>query len=219
MPPRSASRRYEPRIVIQERLEREYERLGPQYVRRAIVLQGHLLYPVVFFGVWFASAYVSMSLGQYFELALLGCGLQVAYTLVSDQVVKRLIVPVERWHEAPDDQQSAIDAWGAAAALPLAFVRRSFSRSLLGLSLWLLYAIWVAVFVWQLKLEVLTGLLVYAGVVVLVMYAVALRYFGAERIVRPSSVTWRLTRPVTWSGRRAVSPCVRGCSSRCPRST
>src|SRR5215218_1357896 len=53
-----------------------------------------------------------MSLGQYFELALLGCGLQLAYTLVSDQVVKRLIVPVERWHEAPDDQQSAIDAWG-----------------------------------------------------------------------------------------------------------
>src|SRR5436853_4422407 len=67
----------------------------------------------------------------------------------------------------------------------MAFVLRSFSWSLLGLSLWVIYAIWVAVFVWQLKLHVLTGLLVYGGVVVLIMYAVALRYFSTERIVRP----------------------------------
>jgi adenylate cyclase len=171
--------------VIQQRLERAYERLGPRYVRRAILIQGQLLYPVVFFGAWIASAYVPMSLRQYVELALLGCALQFAYTLVSDQAIKRLTVPIERWHESPDDEQRALDAWGAAAELPMAFVRRSFSWSLLGVSLWVIYAIWVAVFVWQLKLHVLTGLLVYGGVVVLIMYAVALRYFSTERIVRP----------------------------------
>ena len=171
--------------MIEQRLQRAYERLGPRYVRRAVRVQGHLLYPVVFVGVWLVSAYVPMSLRQYLELALLGCALQFGYTLVSDRVIERLTAPIERWHEAPDDPELGLGAWEAASSLPLAFVRRTFSRSALGLSLWVLYVIWVAVFVWQLELQVLTGLLVYAGVVVLIVYAAALRYFGAERIVRP----------------------------------
>src|SRR3954471_1194415 len=166
-------------------LEREYRRLGPEYIPRAIFVQGQLLYPVVFVGVLLVSAYVPMSTGLYLRLAFLGCALQFVYTFVSTREVRRLARPVAAWLDEREDPDRACDAWEAASSLPLTFVRRTFSRSWLGVSLWDLYALWVGYFTWQLDLALTTGLLVYAGVVVLILYALALRYFGVEQTVRP----------------------------------
>jgi adenylate cyclase len=171
--------------MLESLLEREYQRLGPEYIPRAIFVQGQLLYPAVFLGVLLVSAYVPMSFDLYLRLALLGCGLQFVYTLISTREVRRIARPVAEWLVHRDDQKRAGPAWRAASSLPLAFVRRTFSRSSLGISLWILYALWVGYFTWQLDLALTTGLLVYAGVVVLILYALALRYFGVEQTVRP----------------------------------
>jgi adenylate cyclase len=171
--------------MLESFLERAYRRRGADYVPRAVFIQGHLLYPVVFLGVAMVSAYVPMSLWLYVRLSVLGCALQFVYTLISARVVERLNSPIADWLASRHDEKRALDAWRAATSLPQAFVRRTFSRSWLGLSLWLMYLVWVAYFIWQVKLDVLTGVLIYAGVVVLILYAVALRYFGVERIVRP----------------------------------
>src|SRR4051794_2872635 len=132
--------------MLQRRLERLYAKRGATYVPRAVSLQGHLLYPFIIAGVWLVSAYVEMSFGEYVRLALLGCALQFAYTVVSGRVVRRLNEPIAAWFSDQDDPARAEAAWRAATDLPLRFVRRTFSRSSLGVSLWVLYGIWVAYF-------------------------------------------------------------------------
>src|SRR5213080_1330881 len=154
--------------MLQRLLERQYRRLGPTYVPRAISVQGHLLYPVVFLAVAMVSAYVHMSLGQYLRLALLGCALQFTYTLVSGRLVTRLSAPIADWLASPNDEVRAVAAWEAAISLPVAFIRRTFSRSPLGLWLGVMYAVWVGYFVWEVDLAVTTGLAVFAGAVVLI---------------------------------------------------
>jgi adenylate cyclase len=154
-------------------------------VPRAVAIQGHLLYPVVFVAVATVSAYVHMSLGQYLRLALLGCLLQLSYTLVSAPVIARLSRPIAFWLKAPDDPERAARAWEAAISLPAHFIRRTFSRSPLGLWLGVMYALWVGYFVWQVHLAASTGLLVFVAAIVLIMYAAALRFFGVEQILRP----------------------------------
>src|SRR4051794_23250624 len=127
--------------MLESLLEREYRRLGPKYIPRAIFMQGQLLYPAVFLGVAMVSAYVPMSLGLYLRLALLGCALQFLYTLISTREVRRLTQPVGEWLDHRGDEGRAAAAWRAASSLALAFVRRTFSLSWLGVSLWLLYVV------------------------------------------------------------------------------
>src|SRR4051794_4138096 len=104
----------EERTVLQRFLEREYRRRGAGYVPHAVSFQGHLLYPIVLAGVWLISAYVHMSLGEYVRLALLGCALQFAYTVISGRVVRRLSEPVAAWLADRDDSARAEAAWRAA---------------------------------------------------------------------------------------------------------
>ena len=89
--------------MLQPRLERWYRRLGPEYVPRAVFVQGQLLYPVMLGAIAGVSAYVHMSLGQYLRLALLGCAFQFGYTLVSHPTVKRLSAPIAYWLERRED--------------------------------------------------------------------------------------------------------------------
>jgi hypothetical protein len=79
--------------LLRRLLDRRCRRLGRRYIPRAVGIQGHLLYPVVVLAVAMVSAYVHMSLGEYLRLALLGCLLQLWYTLLSVRIVARLSQP------------------------------------------------------------------------------------------------------------------------------
>jgi adenylate cyclase len=171
--------------MLQGLLERQYRRYGPAYIPRATIVQGLVICPLIFGGVWVVSAYVPMSFGQYVRLSLLGCALQVVYTLVSQRVVVELARPVTSWLEGARGERQTADAWQAAACLPWQFVRRTFAVSVLGVSLAVLYLIWIAYFASQVGLAFVTALLIYAGAVVLMAYTVLLRYFGVEQTVRP----------------------------------
>jgi adenylate cyclase len=171
--------------MLQRLLERSYRRLGARYVPRAILRQGVLVCPVVFGAIGVLSAYVSMSLAQYVRLSLVGGALQIGYTAVSQRVVNELARPIRPWVEGARDERETVAAWQAAACLPGEFVRRTFSLSMLGIWLAILYVVWVAYFAWQVHLALVTALLVYAGVAVLIAYTVSLRYFGVEQVVRP----------------------------------
>src|SRR5437763_8069732 len=170
--------------MLQALLERSYRRHGSRYIARAAFVQGNLVYALAVVGVAVVAAYVPMSLGVFVRLVLLGGLLQFAYTLVSQRTVVRLASPISTWIEGKRDDEQTVEAWCAATALPSEFVRRTFSGPL-GAFLFLMYVILVAYFAWQTHLSVSTAILVYAGIVVLVAYALALRYFGIEQTVRP----------------------------------
>jgi adenylate cyclase len=170
--------------MLRTLLERSYRRLGARYISRAVFFQGLLVWPVMFGAVAVLSAYVSMSLAQYLRLSILACALQLVYMTISHRVVTGLARPVARWLEGARDERDTEAAW-QAACLPWEFIRRTFSVSILGVGLAVLYLVWVAYFAWEVHLGFLTALLVYAGVVVLIAYAVSLRYFGVEQTVRP----------------------------------
>src|SRR3954467_14874772 len=171
--------------MLQPLLERQYRRLGGRYISRASLVQGLLVCPVMFGATAVVSAYVPMSLAQYLRLSLLGVALQIVYTAISQRVVVELARPVVDWVAGARDAQHGAAAWQAAACLPWEFVRRTFSVSRLGVSLIVLYLVWVVYFAWQVHLAFVTALLIYVGAVVLMAYTVSLRYFGVEQILRP----------------------------------
>src|SRR3954451_18871378 len=185
--------------MLQPLLERAYRRLGPRYIARAIFVQGVLVGPLIFGAVAVVSAYVPMSLAQYLRLSILGVALQIVYTVISQRVVVGFARPVVDWLDGARDDPQTAAAWQAAACLPWEFVRRTFSVSTLGVSLVLLYLVWVAYFASQVHLAFVTALLIYAAAVVLMGYTVTLRYFGVEQTLRPvlRDIAARIPNPTT----------------------
>src|SRR3954454_56065 len=171
--------------MLQPLLERQYRRLGGRYISRASLVQGLLVCPVMFGATAVVSAYVPMSLAQYLRLSLLGVALQIVYTVISQRVLVELAHSVVEWVDGARDDRQTDAAWRAAACLPWEFVRRTFSVSTLGVSLVLLYLVWVAYFASQLHLAFVTALLIYVAAVVLMGYTASLRYFGVEQTLRP----------------------------------
>jgi adenylate cyclase len=166
-------------------LERAYGRLGPAYLGRALFLQQQQLYPVILLMVGGLSAYVEMSLGEFVRLGLLACALQLLYSLLSVPVNRRLIRPVLEWQTGSRSDEATLAAWQAAASLPSEILRRGLFAPPLGLVLLGLYLVWSVYFVWELELPGYSALLFWAGAVILIMYAAALRFLGIERVVRP----------------------------------
>jgi len=104
--------------MVQRALERAYARLGVRYLPRAVFLQMQLVYPLMVVFVAALSLYVKMSVGDFVRLALLGCGLQLAYSLVTLRLTRRLNRPVAAWIEGARTEETTREAWRAAASFP-----------------------------------------------------------------------------------------------------
>jgi hypothetical protein len=87
--------------MLQPLLERGYRRLGPRYLLRALFLQMQLVYVVIVGMVALLSTYVEMSLGEFVRLALLACGLQLAYNVLDICVTRRLTAPLHATKKVP----------------------------------------------------------------------------------------------------------------------
>jgi class 3 adenylate cyclase len=165
-------------------LERAYRRLGPRYLVRALFLQQQMLYAVIVLVVAGLSAYVEMSLGEFLRLALLACGFQFLYSVLSLPLERRLSAPVAAWLEGARTEEGTTTAWRAAASLPWELIRRGFTEFPVNL-VWSFYLLWALYVGWELELPAYYALFMYVGAVVLLLYAVALRFFSAEQVVRP----------------------------------
>jgi len=164
--------------------ERAYRRLGPRYLERALFAQHLLLLQVIVIAVSGLSVYVEMSFGEFVRLALLGCALQLIYSLLTARVTRGLVRPIVDWQKGARSEGVTVDAWRAAASLPWETVRRWYT-SPLGLALWSFYLVWSLYMTWELELPAYSALLAYGGIVVLILYATALRFLGIEQVVRP----------------------------------
>jgi adenylate cyclase len=171
--------------MLQSVLERSYRRLGPRYLERAVFLQQQLVYLLLIGAIALLSLYVDMSLGEFLRLAAVGCLFQLVYSLLTRRVVRRVSRPVAEWQEGARSHEATITAWRVAASLPRELLRRGLVSLPLGPVLWAFFLLWCFYMAWELGLAAYWALLVYVPVVLVVCYGAALRFFGAERIVRP----------------------------------
>jgi adenylate cyclase len=171
--------------MLKALLERSYRKLGPRYLPRALFLQQQLVYGLLIGSVGLLSLYVDMTLEEFVRLALLGCALQLVYSLLTLAVNRRTTRPVADWLEGMRDEDATNAAWRVAACFPLEVLRRGLISPPLGPVLWSFFLLWSLYLVWELELPAYSVVPVYAGVLVVITYGAALRFFGAERIVRP----------------------------------
>src|SRR3954447_16155474 len=94
-----------------------------------------------------------MSSREFVALSLLGCGLQLVYSLLTIPAHRRATRPVNEWLSGDrSDPRATAEAWRAAARLPSQLVRRYFLSASLGLAVWSIYLLWSLCLVWELKL-------------------------------------------------------------------
>src|SRR5438874_2618562 len=167
------------------RLERAYRRHGSRYLVRALFLQQQQVYGLIVAAVALLSLYVDMSLGEFLRLAAIGCGFQLVYNLLSVAVYRRLSRPVAGWMEGERSEEATLAAWRAAASLPLEALRQGVFAPPLGPVLWSFFLLWSIYATWELELPAYSALLIFVSAVLLISYGVALRFFAAERVVRP----------------------------------
>src|SRR5206468_2767923 len=171
--------------TVNRLLLRAYHRLGERYLERAVFAQQQLVYPILVGAVALLSLYVDMSLGEFVRLALVGCGLQLAYSVLTFRLTRRLARPVAGWLRGSRTEEPTVAAWRAAASLPRDLLLRGLFSGPPALVLWSFFLTWCFYLAWELDLGITSALLVYLAVIVLVSYGGALRFFAAERIVRP----------------------------------
>jgi class 3 adenylate cyclase len=165
-------------------LDWAYRQYGPRYLERALFVQQQLVYVVIVLGVAIASLYAKMSLVQFGKLAALGCLLNFAFGFAAHRVIRRVTQPVTDWLAGDRSDESTATAWRVAASLPSELLRRELV-SRLGVLLWTVNLVWSAYLVWELGLPAYATALIYLGVMVYMCYYLALRFLGAERVIRP----------------------------------
>jgi class 3 adenylate cyclase len=159
-----------------------YRRLGPRYPAVGFSLATDVFYPVFVAGVALLAVWVPMTGGEFFRLALAAVLVQAVYNVLYVRFVMRLVRPVRAWLEGRRDPESSLTAWRAAASLPSDYVLR-FGRFgatfLVGLAVWCAYA------VWELDLDTVDFLAVFAAGTILLATATGLGFLLTERVVRP----------------------------------
>jgi adenylate cyclase len=171
--------------MLQRVLERSSRRLGPRYLERAVFLQQQLVYLLLIGAIALLSLYVDMSVGEFLRLAAVWCLFQLVYSLLTRRVVRRVSRPVAEWQKGARSHDATITAWRVAPSLPRELLRRGLISLPLGPVFWAFFLIWCFYMAWELGLAAYWALLVYVPVVLVICYGAALRFFGAERIVRP----------------------------------
>jgi class 3 adenylate cyclase len=157
------------------------KRFGPRYPRLIIALQFQVAYLVVAGGVWLLDLYVQLSTAQFWRIfAVAELAVLVENTLAIG-VVWRLLEPADPWLRGQRDARTALRAWRALAGTPLAFVRWGravpFLFNVVPISVFLTVELHAA---FRPSFFILA-----AGVSVVLLYGVFLRFFGLELVLRP----------------------------------
>jgi adenylate cyclase len=173
-----------PTGLLRRRLTLVYRRLRARYPRAVVLWVPQLALTNVVLGVAVLSLYVEMSLSEYLRIAGVGLAGMLAYNLVYARVARRELRPVEAWLDGSRAREEALQVWSVCAALPREMMRREWFSPLGGLGYAGLLA-WTVYTAWELDLPALTGALLLAGLVVLILYVQALRFLALEQALRP----------------------------------
>jgi adenylate cyclase len=142
-------------------------------------LQFAVTHLVLLAGVGLLSLYEPLSSSQFWVLTAVSQATVVIDNLLSFRLTRKLWAPFRRWERGERDRDTTVAAWLALATLPLQYVRNA--RRYLPFS----YPSLMAFFTWELRLPWYGFfVLVVVGSVVLA-YALILRFFMMEVVVRP----------------------------------
>jgi class 3 adenylate cyclase len=169
------------RPVQRSLLSWAFRRFGPRYPRLVIALQFQVAHLVVAGGVWLLDLYVDLSSSQFWRIFAVAQAAVLLENTLALLVVFRLLRPADRWLRGDRSEEAAMTAWHTLAGLPLAFMRwgRAFP--------FLLNVVPIAAFLtYELHTNVVPGFFILAaGSSVVLLYAVFLRFFGTELVLRP----------------------------------
>src|SRR2546426_12694816 len=119
-------------------LERAYHRLGPRYASVALIAIFQTAFPVVAVAVGVLALYVHVSIGKYLLLFGAAAALQVGYILRLARTIRRETEPIAEWIRSGRPATQAVEAWDAAAGLPLRILRQELGlRDLPGILTWI----------------------------------------------------------------------------------
>jgi class 3 adenylate cyclase len=139
-----------------------------------------LAHVVMLGGLGLLVLYQPMSTQDFLILLAVSQGLVLIDNLVSVKLTRRMWRPVRRWEDGARDEASTIAAWTALATLPINYLRRTRTYPFV-----LGYLPFIAFTTWLLELPWYSfPLLAVVGTVVLT-YALIVRYFTMEVVVRP----------------------------------
>jgi adenylate cyclase len=166
-------------------LDRAYERLGPRYPRIALLVVPQLAHLNVLLGVATLALFVDMTLGEFLRILAVGLAGMFLYNLLYARSTGELMEPLERWLSGWRDPASTLAAWRASASYPRDMMRREWLSPLQGGASYLGLVVWAAYTTWELELPAYTGVLLFAGIAVFILYVQALRFFANERAMHP----------------------------------
>jgi class 3 adenylate cyclase len=170
--------------MLERRLERAYQNLGPRYLQRAVVGQLQLIHPLLIAAICALGLYVDLDSPEFLLLIVTAVGGMAAYNVLYARASRRYLDPVRRWLEGDRSPEATVEAWTTCASFPREMMRREWTGFLgavgyIGLLIWSAFAIWVLDLPWW-------ALIPFAcGVGVFVLYAQALRFFALEQVLRP----------------------------------
>jgi len=158
-----------------------FRRFGPRYPRLVIALQFQVAHLVVAGGVWLLDLYVELTRAQFWRIFAVAEAAVLVENALAIAVVWRMLAPADAWLAGDHSPRTALKAWRALAGMPLAFVRWGravpFVLNVAPISAFLTVeldaAFWPSFFILA------------AGVSVVLLYGVFLRFFGLELVLRP----------------------------------
>jgi class 3 adenylate cyclase len=156
-------------------------RLGARYPRVVLAALFQLSYLVVLGGVWLLDLYVRLEPGQFWRILAVTEAAVAVEIAAALWVAFRHVRPADPWLRGERTPETALAAWRALAGLPLDLIR--YMRGLpvvlniVPISIYLTIEIGGPFFP--------NVLVLMAGVVVVLAYAMFLRFFAVELALRP----------------------------------
>jgi class 3 adenylate cyclase len=168
-------------VVQRALLNWAFDRFGARYPRLIIALQFQVAHLVVAGGVWLLDLYVQLDSTQFWRIFVVAEVAVLVENALAIAVVWRLLAPADPWLRGDRSPHAALKAWRALAGAPLAFVRWGravpFIFNVAPISAFLMWELdapfWPSFFILA------------AGVSVVLLYGVFLRFFGLELVLRP----------------------------------
>jgi adenylate cyclase len=158
-----------------------FRRFGARYPRLAVALWFQVAHLIVAGGVLLLDLYVNLTSTQLWTIFVVAQVAVLVENAAAIGIVWRLLAPADPWLRGDRNARTALKAWRALAGAPLAFVRWGravpFLVNVIPISVFLVYELdaqlWPAFFPLA------------AGVAVVLLYGVFLRFFGLELVLRP----------------------------------
>lgn len=158
-----------------------YRRFGARYPRLAVAVLFQVAFLIVAGGVFLLDLYVDVSSAQFARIFVVSEVAVAVENTLAIAVVWRILAPADPWLRGDRAPRAALKAWRALAGAPLAFVR--WGRAVP----FLLNVVPISIFL-TLELNAPfwpSSFILAAGVSVVLLYGVFVRFFGLELWLRP----------------------------------